>query len=90
MQKMRVQGNVVLVGRKSPYSLYSQTLSSFEDDGGAYDQADAAGFIKLQARTAISTASTLAEFTLCVVALPARRRDAGAHNAVVLHGVVGP
>ena len=42
------QGNVVLVGRKSPYSLYNQTLSSFEDDGGAYDQADAAGFIKLQ------------------------------------------
>ncbi len=44
------QGNVVLVGRKSPYSLYNQTLSSFEDDGGAYDQADAAGFIKLQVR----------------------------------------
>ena len=39
---------MVLVGRKSPYSLYNQTLSSFEDDGGAYDQADAAGFIKLQ------------------------------------------
>lgn len=37
------------MGRKSPYSLYNQTLSSFEDDGGAYDQADAAGFIKLQA-----------------------------------------
>ena len=41
---------MVLVGRKSPYSLYNQTLSSFEDDGGAYDQADAAGFIKLQVR----------------------------------------
>ena len=40
---------MILVGRKSPYSLYNQTLSSFEDDGGAYDQADAAGFIKLQA-----------------------------------------
>ena len=45
---------MVLVGRKSPYSLYNQTLSSFEDDGGAYDQADAAGFIKLQVRMATS------------------------------------
>ncbi len=38
-----------MVGRKSPYSLYNQQLSSFEDDAGAYDQTDAAGFIKLQA-----------------------------------------
>jgi argininosuccinate synthase len=30
-------------------SLYSATIASFEDDGGAYDQKDAAGFIKLQA-----------------------------------------
>lgn len=37
------------MGRKSPYSLYNQQLSSFEDDAGAYDQTDAAGFIKLQA-----------------------------------------
>lgn len=44
-----VQGNVITVGRKSPYSLYNQKLSSFEDDEGAYDQKDAAGFIKLQA-----------------------------------------
>lgn len=43
------QGNVIVVGRKSPYSLYNQQLSSFEDDAGAYDQTDAAGFIKLQA-----------------------------------------
>lgn len=43
------KGNVIVVGRKSPYSLYNQQLSSFEDDAGAYDQTDAAGFIKLQA-----------------------------------------
>ena len=42
------QGNVIVVGRKSPYSLYDNKISSFEDDGGAYDQKDAAGFIKLQ------------------------------------------
>ena len=46
---MQKQGNVIVVGRKSPYSLYNQQLSSFEDDAGAYDQTDAAGFIKLQA-----------------------------------------
>jgi argininosuccinate synthase len=43
------KGNVTVVGRKSPYSLYDDKISSFEDDGGAYDQKDAAGFIKLQA-----------------------------------------
>lgn len=43
------KGNVVVVGRKSPFSLYDQKLSSFEDDEGLYDQIDAAGFIKLQA-----------------------------------------
>ena len=40
---------MIVVGRKSPYSLYDNKISSFEDDGGAYDQKDAAGFIKLQA-----------------------------------------
>jgi argininosuccinate synthase len=43
------KGNVVVVGRKSPYSLYDDKIASFEDDAGAYDQKDAAGFIKLQA-----------------------------------------
>ena len=38
-----------LVGRSSPYSLYSESLVTFEDDKGAYDQKDAAGFIKLNA-----------------------------------------
>lgn len=44
-----LQGNVLVVGRKSPYSLYDEKIASFEDDGGLYDQKDAAGFIKLQA-----------------------------------------
>jgi argininosuccinate synthase len=43
------KGNVILVGRSSPWSLYSQDLVTFEDDQGAYDQKDAAGFIKLNA-----------------------------------------
>jgi argininosuccinate synthase len=43
------KGNVMVVGRRSPKSLYSDTLVTFEDDQGAYDQKDAAGFIKLNA-----------------------------------------
>jgi argininosuccinate synthase len=43
------KGNVIVVGRSSPYSLYSEKLVTFEDDQGAYDQKDAAGFIKLNA-----------------------------------------
>jgi len=43
------KGNVAVVGRTSPYSLYSEKLVTFEDDQGAYDQKDAAGFIKLNA-----------------------------------------
>jgi argininosuccinate synthase len=43
------KGNVMVIGRESPYSLYSATLVTFEDDQGAYDQKDAEGFIKLNA-----------------------------------------
>src|ERR1700760_3685948 len=43
------KGNVAVVGRTSPYSLYSESLVTFEDDKGAYDQKDAQGFIKLNA-----------------------------------------
>src|SRR4029078_10242892 len=43
------KGNVAVVGRTSPYSLYSEKLVTFEDDQGAYDQKDAQGFIKLNA-----------------------------------------
>ena len=43
------KGNAAVVGRTSPYSLYSEKLVTFEDDQGAYDQKDAQGFIKLNA-----------------------------------------
>ena len=43
------KGNANVVGRKSPNSLYSERHVTFEDDAGAYDQKDAAGFIKLNA-----------------------------------------
>jgi argininosuccinate synthase len=43
------KGNVMVIGRSSPNSLYAQDLVTFEDDRGAYDQKDAAGFIKLNA-----------------------------------------
>ena len=43
------KGNVIVVGRSSLHSLYSQDLVTFEDDRGAYDQKDAQGFIKLNA-----------------------------------------
>ena len=43
------KGNVAVIGRESPNSLYSASTVTFEEDGGAYDQVDAQGFIKLQA-----------------------------------------
>ena len=43
------KGNVMVTGRSSPKSLYSNALVTFEDDRGAYDQKDAAGFIRLNA-----------------------------------------
>ena len=44
------KGNVIVVGRKSEAnSLFDTRISTFEDDGGAYNQAYAAGFIKLNA-----------------------------------------
>ena len=43
------KGSVSVDGRKSPNSLYSEKMVTFEDDKGAYDQKDAAGFIKLNA-----------------------------------------
>jgi argininosuccinate synthase len=43
------RGNVSVIGRESPNSLYSQDVVTFEEDQGAYDQFDAQGFIKLNA-----------------------------------------
>jgi argininosuccinate synthase len=43
------KGNVMVTGRESGKSLYSGRLVTFEDDKGAYQQADAQGFIRLNA-----------------------------------------
>jgi argininosuccinate synthase len=43
------KGSAWVVGRESPYSLYDQDLVTFEEGAVAYDQRDAAGFIKLNA-----------------------------------------
>jgi argininosuccinate synthase len=43
------KGGAHVIGRRSPHSLYSEKVVTFEDDQGAYDQRDAAGFIKLNA-----------------------------------------
>ena len=43
------KGNVTIIGRQSPYSLYDQELVTFEEGKVAYDHRDAAGFIKLNA-----------------------------------------
>ena len=43
------KGNVTVVGRRSPKSLFDASVATFEDDAGAYDQQDAAGFIRLNA-----------------------------------------
>ncbi|NQV55996.1 MAG: argininosuccinate synthase, partial [Rhodospirillales bacterium] len=42
------KGNVIITGRKSPYSLYDEAVVTFEEDS-VYDQRDAEGFIKLNA-----------------------------------------
>ncbi|NRP10942.1 MULTISPECIES: argininosuccinate synthase [unclassified Marinobacterium] len=43
------KGNVTVVGRRSEESLFDESIATFEDDAGSYDQKDAAGFIKLNA-----------------------------------------
>ena len=43
------KGNVSVVGRRSDDSLFDASIATFEEDAGAYNQADAAGFIKLNA-----------------------------------------
>jgi argininosuccinate synthase len=43
------KGNVIVVGRQSADSLYDEHMATFEEDAGAYNQADAEGFIKLNA-----------------------------------------
>ena len=43
------KGNITVTGRRSSDSLFDESIATFEEDGGAFDQADAEGFIKLNA-----------------------------------------
>ncbi|TXS96427.1 argininosuccinate synthase [Parahaliea maris] len=43
------KGNVIVEGRQSADSLFDESIATFEEDAGAYNQADAEGFIKLNA-----------------------------------------
>lgn len=43
------KGNVTIVGRRSEESLFDESIATFEDDAGSYNQKDAEGFIKLNA-----------------------------------------
>ena len=43
------KGNITVLGRSSPHSLFDSSIATFEDDAGAYNQQDAAGFIRLKA-----------------------------------------
>ncbi len=43
------KGNVIVAGRQSADSLFDEHIATFEEDAGAYNQADAEGFIKLNA-----------------------------------------
>ncbi|MDA9368414.1 argininosuccinate synthase [Flavobacteriaceae bacterium] len=43
------KGNVIVTGRQSADTLFDESVATFEDDAGAYDQKDAEGFIKLNA-----------------------------------------
>jgi argininosuccinate synthase len=43
------KGSIMVTGRQSSDSLFDEAIATFEEDEGAYDQADAAGFIKLNA-----------------------------------------
>ena len=43
------KGNIMVLGRKSPNSIYSESIATFEDDRASYNQKDAEGFIRLNA-----------------------------------------
>ena len=53
------KGNVIITGRKSQNSLYSEELVTFEDSQSDYDQSDARGFIKLNALRLIKNKNIL-------------------------------
>ena len=43
------KGNIIIVGRKSPKSLYDPRIATMEGEKSQYDQGDATGFIRLNA-----------------------------------------
>ena len=55
------KGNITCVGRRSEHSLFDEKVVTFEEDDGAYNQADADGFIKLNALRLRTLASTRGE-----------------------------
>jgi len=56
------KGNATVIGRESANSLYSMRVVTFEDDQGAYNQADAQGFIRLNALRSIIETSLASTF----------------------------
>jgi len=80
------KGNVIVVARRSSDSLFDARISTFEDDQGAYEQADAGGFIKLNAlRLRIAAGKSATRASAAVRAHPASRapgrKDARARKA---------
>jgi argininosuccinate synthase len=72
------KGTIMCVGRESATdSLFDMKISTFDDDGGAYNQADAAGFIKLNAlRMRIAANAKAARKTAAKVAGKAAKEAA--------------
>jgi argininosuccinate synthase len=63
------KGNAIIAGRTTPYPLYDAGLASFGNDG-AYDHADAEGFIRLFALPTRAEAIQAAAFDAATVAAP--------------------
>ncbi|MEN9485112.1 MAG: hypothetical protein RJB37_2992, partial [Pseudomonadota bacterium] len=72
------KGTIMCVGRESlTDSLFDPKISTFDDDGGAYNQADAGGFIKLNAlRLRIAANARAARAPKPVEAAPAKKKPA--------------
>jgi argininosuccinate synthase len=54
------KGNIITAGRKSQFSLYNPHVATMENDRGAYNQADAGGFIRLNGLRLRTRAAVLA------------------------------
>ena len=79
------KGTILVVGRESKTdSLFDAKISTFDDDGGAYNQADAAGFIKLNALRLRIGANVKAARAASAKAKPAAKKPAAKKPAVKL------